>query len=111
VLDASTNNSVGLDFALKGAPEAKRAYDNIQVVWTSPPIPESAIVYRKDLDPALRSRIRTFFLTYGKAPGAEGVRQREVMAKLHYTSFNPADDSYLTPIRDMSAATAAPAAK
>jgi phosphonate transport system substrate-binding protein len=105
VLDASTNNSVGLDFALKGAPEAKRAYDNIQVAWTSPPIPESALVYRKDLDPALRDKIRAFFLSYGKAPGAEGQREREVMAKLHYTSFNPADDSYLKPIRDLNAAT------
>lgn len=106
VLDASTNNSVGLDFALKGAPEAKRAYDNVQVAWTSPPLPESAIVYRKDLDPALRDKIRNFFLTYGKAPGAEGERQKAIMAKLHYTSFNAADDSYLQPIRDMRAATA-----
>ena len=106
VLDASTNNSVGLDFAQKGAPEAKRAFDNVQVVWTSPPLPESAIVYRKDLDPALRDRIRNFFLNYGKAAGAEGDRQRAIMAKLHYSSFNPADDSYLQPIRDMRAATA-----
>lgn len=109
VLDASTNNSVGLNFALKGSPDAKRAYDNVQVVWTSPPIPESAIVYRKDLDPALKAKIRTFFTTYGAAEGAEGLRQREIMAKLHYTAFKPADDSYLGPIRELQRA-AAPAA-
>jgi phosphonate transport system substrate-binding protein len=101
VLDASTNNSVGLDFALKGAPEARHAYDNIKVVWESPPLPESAIVYRKDLPPELKARIAAFFTGYGKAPGAEGQRQREIMARLHYTAFNPADDSYLNTIRQL----------
>jgi phosphonate transport system substrate-binding protein len=111
VLDASTNNSVGLDFAKKGAPEAKRAFDNVQVIWESPPLPESAIVYRKDLPPELKEKIRTFFTTYGKAPGAEGQRQRDVMAKLHYSSFNPADNAYLDAIRTLrqSATPAAPA--
>jgi phosphonate transport system substrate-binding protein len=109
VLDASTNNSVGLDFAMKGAPEARRAYSNVQVIWESPPLPESAIVYRKDLPPELKEKIRTFFTTYGKAPGAEGLRQREIMAKLHYTGFNPADNSYLDAIRTLRQ-TAAPAA-
>jgi phosphonate transport system substrate-binding protein len=109
VLDASTNNSVGLDFAHDGAPAAKQAYDDLQVVWTSPPLPESALVYRTDLDPALKARIRDFFLSYGKAAGAEGLRQREIMAKLHYSAFLPAEDSYLQPIRTLRAA-AAPAA-
>jgi phosphonate transport system substrate-binding protein len=108
VLDASTNNSVGLDFALKGAPEARHAYDNVQVIWESPPIPESAIVYRKDLDPALKAKIAAFFTHYGKAPGAEGRRQREIMARLHYTAFNPADDSYLAPLRVLQKAAAGP---
>lgn len=101
VLDASTNNSVGLDFAKKGAPNAKQAYDNVQVIWESPPLPESAIVYRKDLPPELKEKIRTFFTTYGKAPGAEGQRQRDIMAKLHYTAFNPAGNSYLDAIRTL----------
>ena len=107
VLDASTNNSVGMDFMRVGAPAAKATYDKIQVIWTSPPLPESALVYRKDLDPALRTKIADFFTHYGKAPGAEGQRQREIMAKLHYTAFNPADDSYLQAIRDLRAATGA----
>ena len=105
VLDAATNNSVGLDFARVGAPQARQALDRLQVVWTSPPLPESALVYRRDLDPALRAKIADFFTHYGKAPGAEGQRQRAIMTKLHYTAFKPADDSYLTPIRQMEAAT------
>lgn len=101
LLDASTNNSVGLDFARVGSVQAKAAYDKVQVVWNSPNLPESAFVYRKELDPALKAKIRDFFLTYGKAPGAEGERQRKIMAPLHYSGFNPADDGYLQPVIEM----------
>lgn len=106
LLDASTNNSVGLDFARVGSPAAQDAYSKLQVVWESPPLPESAIVARKDLPADLRSKIADFFTHYGQAPGAEGERQKAIMAKLHYTAFHAADDSYLQPVRDMRAATA-----
>ena len=103
VLDTATNNSVGLDFARVGAPQARQALGRLEVVWT-PPLPESALVYRRDLDPALRARIAAFFTHYGKAAGAQGQRQRAIMARLHYTAFDPADDGYLSPIRQMEAA-------
>jgi phosphonate transport system substrate-binding protein len=108
VLDAATMNSVTLDFAREGDAANKHAFELAQVIWTSPALPESALVYRKDLAPALQARIRAFFLGYGKAPGAEGERQRQIMAKLHYSEFRPADDGYLQPIRQMRDA-AAPA--
>lgn len=104
VLDASTNNSVGLDFARIGAPAAKDAFSKLQIVWESQPLPESALVFRGDLDPDLKHRIRDFFVNYGKAAGAEGERQRAIIAKLHYTAFNPASDDYLQPIKAMEAA-------
>lgn len=106
LLDASTNNSVGLDFARVGSDNAKAAYAKLDVIWTSPPLPESAIVYRKDLDAGLRAKIADFFTRYGSAPGPEGERQKAIMAKLHYAAFHPADDSYLQPVRDMRAASA-----
>jgi phosphonate transport system substrate-binding protein len=102
-LDASTNNSVGLDFARVGNDAAKAAYAALDVVWTSPPLPESAFVYRKDLDPVLRDKIRAFFLSYGVGTGPEAERQRAIMKPLHYSAFHPADDSYLQPVRDMEA--------
>lgn len=104
LLDASTNNSVGLDFARVGSPAAKTAYDKLQVVWSSPPIPESALVYRKDLPDDLKRKVADFFTHYGQAPGAEGERQRKIMAALHYTAFRAADDGYLQPVKDMQAA-------
>ena len=111
-LDASTNNSVGLDFARVGNDAAKQAYAALEVVWTSPPLPESAFVYRKDLDPALRAKIAAFFLHYGQGTGPDADRQRDIMKKLHYSAFHPADDSYLDPVRQMQAAVGAePATK
>lgn len=105
-LDASTNNSVGLDFARVGNDAAQAAYNALDVVWTSPPLPESALLYRKDVDPALRAKIKDFFLHYGQGTGAEADRQRAIMKPLHYSAFHNADDSYLQPVREMQAATA-----
>jgi phosphonate transport system substrate-binding protein len=75
----------------------------IEEIWQSPPIPESGIVLRADLDPALKEKIRSFFLTYGQGEGPEAERQRQVLAGLNYSRFNAADDSYLNPVREMVA--------
>jgi len=103
VLDASTGNTVGLVFYRRQNPAAA---DKVQVIWTSPPLPESAILVRKDLDPAVKEKVRQFFLTYGTGTGPQADRQRAVLAKLTYGGFRPADDSYLDPIREMEAAEA-----
>ena len=100
VLDASTNNTVGLVFARREAPAVA---DKIQVVWTSPPLPESSIVVRKDLDPKVRDKLKAFFLGYGSASGPQGERERKVLADLTYGGFRPVDDSYLDPVRQMQA--------
>jgi phosphonate transport system substrate-binding protein len=100
VLDVATNNTVGLLFAQRENPAAA---EKLEVIWTSPPLPESSILVRKDLDPALKEKIRQFFLTYGTGTGPQADRQREVLKRLAYGGFRPADDSYLDPIREMVA--------
>jgi len=100
VVDVATNNSVGLVFAKREYPAI---VDKIQVIWTSPPLPESSIVVRQDLDPAVKAKLKTFFLTYGTAPGPEGDHERRVLKALTYGGFRPADASYLDPIRQMDA--------
>jgi len=108
VLDVATNNTVGLAATAR---ENRKIADRVEVIWRSPPLPESSIVARKDLDPAVREKLRQFFLTYGTTPGAEGDRQREVLKGLLYGGFRPADDTYLDPIREMKAAEELAAAK
>lgn len=100
VVDVATNNTVGLLFYHRENPELA---DKVETIWTSPPVPESSILVRKDLDPALKEKIRQFFITYGTGSGPEADRQREVLKKLAYGGFRPADDSYLDPIREMVA--------
>ncbi|WP_295190741.1 phosphate/phosphite/phosphonate ABC transporter substrate-binding protein [uncultured Brevundimonas sp.] len=100
VIDVATSNSVNTIFMRKENPQLA---GQIEEIWTSPPIPESGIVVREDLDPALKEKIRSFFLTYGQGEGAEAERQRKVLADLEYSRFTAADDSYLDPIREMIA--------
>jgi phosphonate transport system substrate-binding protein len=102
LLDVATNNTIGLIFYARENPEMAK---KVKVIWQSPELPESSIVVRKDLDPAVKEKIRQFFLSYGQAPGAEGDRQRQILKGLAYSGFAPADNSYLDPVRQMEAAT------
>jgi phosphonate transport system substrate-binding protein len=103
VLDVATNNSVGLLFAAREKPELAA---KLETIWSSPPLPESSIVARKDLDPAIKEKLRQFFLTYGTGTGPVADKQREVLKGLAYGGFRPADNSYLDPIREMQASEA-----
>ena len=100
VVDVATSNTVNTIFMMRENPHLGGQLEDI---WTSPPIPESGIVIREDLDPVLKEKIRSFFLTYGQGDGAEAARQRQVLATLNYSMFRAADDSYLDPVREMIA--------
>ena len=100
VLDVATSNSVNTVFMNRENPVmAAQIHD----IWQSPPIPESGIVVAESLPSALKEKIRSFFLSYGKGTGPEADRQRQVLAALEYSEFRAADDGYLDPIRLMVA--------
>ena len=84
VLDVATNNTVGLLFAHRENPELA---DKVQVIWTSPLLPESSILTRRDVDPKVQAKLKAFFLNYGKAPGAQGDHERAVLKGLDYAGF------------------------
>ncbi|MBN9318426.1 MAG: phosphate/phosphite/phosphonate ABC transporter substrate-binding protein [Caulobacterales bacterium] len=107
LVDAATNNSTGLNFYRTGTPEAQAAFAKTEVIWESPTLPESAMLYRKDLDPAVKEKLRQFFLTYGTATGPEGDKERANLQLLKYSKFEAADDAYLAPIIEMVKADAA----
>ncbi|MGV3578104.1 phosphate/phosphite/phosphonate ABC transporter substrate-binding protein [Brevundimonas sp.] len=100
VVDVATSNTVNTVFLNRQNPAIAA---QITEIWQSPPIPESGILVRSDLDPAIKEKIRSFFLTYGQGTGPEAERQRRVLAGLEYSQFRAADDSYLNPIREMVA--------
>jgi phosphonate transport system substrate-binding protein len=100
VVDVATSNTVNTVFLVRQNPAVA---EQITEIWQSPPIPESGILLRSDLDPATKEKIRSFFLTYGQGEGVEAERQRQVLAGLEYSQFRAADDSYLNPIRELVA--------
>lgn len=100
VLDVATNNSTAVNLQ-KGRDPAIN--DAIRIIWTSPPLPEDPIVWRKDLDPQVKARLRKFFESYGQGTGPDAARQRALLSKVSIGGFKPADNSHLLPVREMEA--------
>ena len=99
-VDVATSNSVNTIFLARQNP---RIASQIEVIWESPPIPESGILVRGSLPADIKAKISQFFVTYGQGYGPDVARQREVMTRLNYSQFRAADNSYLDPIREMKA--------
>jgi phosphonate transport system substrate-binding protein len=99
-LDVSTNNSTAL---LLNHEKGRHEADAVRVIWESPMLPEDPIIWRKDLDPAVKEKLRQFFLTYGQGDTPDGARQRGYLAKVKIGGFKPADDNHLLPVREMEA--------
>jgi len=97
----ATNNSEDLQRMEKTAPEARQ---KIRIIWTSPLIPLDPLVWRKDLEPALKNRIYTFLMNYGRSGTEEEMKtSREVLASLLWSPFNPSSNRQLLPIRKLEA--------
>lgn len=94
--DVATGNSVDLERMRLLHPDL---YDNVRVVWTSPPIPMDPIVWRTDLPEALKERIRRFFLGYGKpAPGKSPerlIREKAILRGMTRSGFAASDNGQL----------------
>jgi phosphonate transport system substrate-binding protein len=104
VLDAATNNTASMDrMGMLNTDLARRTLGNVQIVWRSPRIPEDPILWRKDLDPALKKRIAAFMFSYGVGNSPEAARQRAILARIQTLPFRHADNSHLIPVREMEA--------
>jgi len=99
-LDVATNNSTSL---LLDEQNGGHLADRVKVIWRSPVLPEDPIIWRKDLDPDVKEKLRQFFLTYGQGDGPDAARQRGYMARVHVGGFKAADDTHLLPVREMEA--------
>jgi phosphonate transport system substrate-binding protein len=99
-LDVATNNTTAL---LLNHEKGRHEADAVRVIWESPMLPEDPIIWRKDLDPAVKEKLRQFFLTYGQGDSPDAIRQRGYLAKVKIGGFKPADDNHLLPVREMEA--------
>jgi phosphonate transport system substrate-binding protein len=98
---AATNNSEDLQRLQATAPEAR---GRIKIIWTSPLIPLDPLVWRKDLDPAVKIKLYTFLASYGRIGSPDEIKAaRAVLADLIWSPFNPSSDRQLIPIRILEA--------
>lgn len=98
---AATNNSEDLQRTATTAPEARK---QIRIIWTSPIIPLDPLMWRKDLDPAVKSKIYTFLMDYGRVGTPEEIKTaKAILANLIWSPFHPSNDNQLLPIRILEA--------
>jgi phosphonate transport system substrate-binding protein len=89
--------------AVLNTPIAKKTLANLDVIWRSPTIPEDPMVWRADLDPALKQKISAFLFSYGVGDSAEAKRQRKILERIQTGPFKRADNSHLLPVREIEA--------
>jgi phosphonate transport system substrate-binding protein len=97
-LDVATNNTEQMYVFKNRMPER---YDEIRVLWQSPLIPSDPIVWRKDLDPELKAKLKQFFVAYGST-GAEAEREKKTLLAIQkWVGFKPSSNAQLIPIRQI----------
>ena len=88
-VDVATNNSESLYEVEKNDPTA---YEDIQVIWTSPEIPSDPIAYRSDLPDCLKTEIKDFFYSYD---------DEAILGPLEWSGFDEADDTTWNTVREL----------
>ena len=104
VLPAATDNTRSMDrLAVIDTPEARKVMASLQVIWRSPTIPEDPMIWRADLDPAVKAKLSQFFFSYGVGDTDEAKRQRAILERIQTGAFRHADNTHLLPVREMEA--------
>lgn len=101
-LDAAASNSVGL---MRYQGRHSELFKNIRIIWTSPLIPNSPLVWRKSLSQADKDRILAFLLGYGRMIPGKNEQQlqheKAVLTSLKWSGFKESGDNQLVPIRQL----------
>jgi phosphonate transport system substrate-binding protein len=93
-IDIATNNSENLEKIKDRFPDK---FADLRIIWSSPLIPLDPLVMRKDLPDNVKSKVKTFFQTYGKTP-----EEKAALMKLSKLSgFRASSNAQLTPIRQL----------
>jgi phosphonate transport system substrate-binding protein len=62
-------------------------------------IASDPMVWRKDLDPAVKAQVKNFLLGYGKVD-----REQQILQTIGYSGFRPSANAQLVPIRQIELA-------
>lgn len=89
-VDIATNNSESMAVLQEGDPEA---FEQVQIIWTSPIIPSDPIAYREDLPDCLKAEIQDFFYNYDDP---------EILGALDWQGFDEASDADWNTVRELN---------
>ncbi|HUQ28480.1 MAG TPA: phosphonate ABC transporter substrate-binding protein [Usitatibacter sp.] len=93
-VDVATNNSEELDKLQLKDPEKRK---EVKIIWTSPLIPRDPLVWRKDLPPDVKAKIKNFIVGYGKDQ-----REKDILKGMQQIAgFRESSDAQLIPIRQL----------
>ena len=93
-LDVATNNTEEMEKLEATKPETLK---ELKIIWKSPLIPNDPLVWRKDLDPAVKAKVKSFLLGYGKTD-ADKVVLKNIY---NYSGFKESTNEQLVPIRQL----------
>ncbi|MBS0455677.1 MAG: phosphonate ABC transporter substrate-binding protein [Proteobacteria bacterium] len=94
-VDVATNNTEAVGELKAAKPELA---SQLRILWESPLIPSDPFVWRKDLDPAVKTRIKNFVVNYAKSDEQEKAILKNIY---NYGGFRASDNDQLTPIRQL----------
>jgi phosphonate transport system substrate-binding protein len=94
-LDVATNNTEDMGKLESAKPEL---FEQLRVLWKSPLIPSDPFVWRKDMDPAVKTKIKNFVLNYAKNDPAEKAVLKNIY---NYGGFRESSNEQLIPIRQL----------
>ena len=96
-VDAAVHSSDTLERVTTRQPEVA---NKLRQIWKSPLIAADPIVWRRDLAPEMKTKIKAFFIGYGQQGPAQ-IREKANLAKLTLGSFQESSNAQLKPIRQL----------
>jgi phosphonate transport system substrate-binding protein len=91
-VDVATNNSESMSRLQETDPEA---FEQVQIIWTSPLIPSDPIAFKSDLPDCLKDEFKDFFHNFD---------DEAVLGPLDWAGFDPAGDTDWNTIRELDIA-------
>lgn len=96
-VDAAVHSSDVLDRIQVRQPETAQ---KLRQVWKSPLIAADPLVWRQDLPQEMKTKVKEFFLAYGKT-GSNVAVEQAVLKKLMLGGFQDSSNAQLKPIRQL----------
>lgn len=94
-LDVATNNTEEIEKLRMNKPELLA---QLRVIWESPLIASDPFVWRKDLDPAVKTKLRHFVVNYAKTDEQEKAILKNIY---NYGGFRASSNAQLIPTRQL----------